>query len=141
MIGIIITGHGRFAEGMLDALEVVSGPQEALETVNYQRGQTERELRENLQQALCRLSKDQPVLFLCDLAGGLPYRIASELAHETGGQAVAGINLGMLIEVSQVRQFVQDIEKLADQAAAIGKDQVEQFVFRPLGLKAPKNEA
>ena len=36
----------------------------------------------------------------------------------------------MLVEINMVRQFMEDVHQLAEQALTVGKDQVQKFVFQ-----------
>lgn len=131
MIGLILTGYGKMPEGMLDALEAVSGPAEAIETVGFA-DMTEEELRSRLEDAYRKLSDEdcESVLFLCDMAGGVPYRLAAEQADGKCCEVLAGLNLGMLVEADTVRSFTGDVSRLAEQIAEVGRDQVERFAVK-----------
>lgn len=50
MTGIIITGYGKFAEGLKDALEAVTGPAENIETVSFLKT-----IRKNYSIPACRM--------------------------------------------------------------------------------------
>ena len=52
MIGILVTGHGRFATGITSALELVLGKQECFEAVDFPDGDTKTELERNMDEAL-----------------------------------------------------------------------------------------
>lgn len=54
-----------------------------------------------------------------------------ELGFPRGYEVVAGTNLGMLVEINMVRQFMDDVHALAKQAVTVGRDQVQAFEFRP----------
>lgn len=58
MIGILVTGHGRFATGITSALELVLGKQEWFEAVDFPDGDTKTELERNMDEALKRLEGD-----------------------------------------------------------------------------------
>ena len=44
MIGIIVTGHGHFATGLVNALELLAGATEALEAIDFEGSQSGEEL-------------------------------------------------------------------------------------------------
>ena len=56
MIGIIITGHGRFASGMKSALEVIAGECENVKTVDFEQGCSVQHFEEKM--------RESPHLFL-----------------------------------------------------------------------------
>ncbi|MGM9959956.1 MAG: PTS galactosamine/N-acetylgalactosamine transporter subunit IIA [Allobaculum sp.] len=129
MIGLIVTGHGHFASGLTEALNVIAGPAEHYEYVDFELSDSVETLSEHLQKAMDKLSDCESIIFLSDLAGGSPFKTAVELGYGQGYEVVAGTNLGMLVEINMVRQFVTDVHELAKQALTVGKDQVQQFVF------------
>ena len=49
MVGIVLTGHGRFAAGLKSALDLIAGPQEAFKVVNFEHevDELEHDLRED----------------------------------------------------------------------------------------------
>ncbi|WP_083647785.1 PTS sugar transporter subunit IIA [Ileibacterium valens] len=129
MTGIIITGYGKFAEGLKDALEAVTGPAENIETVSFSQNDTEELFNTRLQDAINHLKGCSSILFLCDMTGGIPYRLATQNAEQMESEVLAGINLGMLVESSISRQFTLDVHALAEQVLNIGRDQVERFAM------------
>lgn len=129
MTGIIITGYGKFAEGLKDALEAVTGPAENIETVSFSQNDTEELFNTRLQDAINHLKGCSSILFLCDMIGGIPYRLATQNAEQMESEVLAGINLGMLVESSISRQFTLDVHALAEQVLNIGRDQVERFAM------------
>ncbi len=130
MIGLIVTGHGHFASGLTEALNVVAGPAEHYYAVDYNLTDSTDLLAEKLEKAMDGLADCESVLVLSDLAGGSPFKLSVELGYPRGYEVVAGTNLGMLLEINMVRQFVDDVHKLAKQAVTVGKDQVQAFEFK-----------
>lgn len=130
MIGLIVTGHGRFASGLSEALYVIAGPTENYFAVDFELDESTESLTARLQEAMDALSGCESILILSDLAGGSPFKISVELGFPKGFEVVAGANLGMLVEMNMVRQFMDDVHELARQAVTVGKDQVQAFAPR-----------
>jgi PTS system N-acetylgalactosamine-specific IIA component len=129
MIGLIVTGHGHFASGLTEALNVIAGPAENYKAVDFNLTDSTDDLAANLTKAMDELSDCESILFLTDLAGGSPFKTSVELGFQKGYEVVAGTNLGMLVEINMVRQFSDDIHALADQAVMVGREQVQKFTF------------
>lgn len=127
MIGLIVTGHGHFASGLTEALHVIAGETDHYFAVDFDLGESTETLTDNLGQAMDALADCESVLILSDLAGGSPFKISVELGFPRGFEVVAGANLGMLVEINMVRQFMDDVHALARQAVTVGKDQVQAF--------------
>ncbi len=51
MIGIIVTGHGRFAQGLKSAIEVIAGEQRKFIAVNFEK--EVKELEQGLRRGAC----------------------------------------------------------------------------------------
>ena len=60
MIGIIVTGHGRFAQGLKSAIEVIAGEQRKFIAVNFEK--EVKELEQDLTKALNELQDCEGVL-------------------------------------------------------------------------------
>lgn len=130
MIGLIVTGHGHFASGLTEALNVIAGPAENYYAVDFNLTDSTDDLAKHLEEAMDGLKDCESVLVLSDLAGGSPFKVSVELGFPRGYEVVAGTNLGMLVEINMVRQFMDDVHALAKQALTVGKDQVQAFEFK-----------
>lgn len=84
MIGILVTGHGRFATGITSALELVLGKQEWFEAVDFPDGDTKTELERNMDEALKRLEGTEHILAFCDILSGSPFNTLIDRAHAPG---------------------------------------------------------
>lgn len=130
MIGLIVTGHGRFASGLSEALVAIAGPTQSYCAVDFDLSQPLEELNFQLIQAMNSLEDCDSILILCDLAGGAPFKASVELGSPKGYEVVAGTNLGMLVEINMARQFMDDVHALALQAVTVGKDQIQAFEYK-----------
>ena len=109
MIGIIVTGHGKFAYGIKKAMERIIGEQEQVAFVDFPIESSTDILTEQLKAAIAQNNKGKGVVFFTDLLGGTPFRTASLLSYEQDNiEVLTGINLQMLIEMVLER----DDEKL-----------------------------
>lgn len=124
MAGIMITGHGHFPSGVLSAVELVAGTSGEIVAVDFEAGQTARELRAAMTAALESLDEDQ-VLILADLAGGTPFNTAAVLKQEVKGKEIrllAGASMPMVVEAvfSRAAVGLDELTAMAAQAAAEG---------------------
>ncbi|MBR3345404.1 MAG: PTS sugar transporter subunit IIA [Solobacterium sp.] len=123
MTGIILTGHGRFAEGMYSAVKLIAGEQECFICVNFEH--EPEQLENDMKAAIERLSDCERVIVFCDLAGGSPFKTAGMLSAERADMdVIAGVNLPMLCETVLMRQYVSEADSLASNAVKTGKEQV-----------------
>lgn len=76
MNAIILTGHGRYSEGLYSALCLVIGKQENIAFVNFPEGEGTSELDKKLSAALESFKGAENILILADLLGGTPFNRA-----------------------------------------------------------------
>lgn len=131
MIGILVTGHGNFATGLTSSLNLIAGMPQNYEAVDFLESYGVEQLAEKLNEAMDRLSNCEGILVFSDLAGGSPFKTAVEVGMTKGNrvEVLAGTNLGMLIELSMARGFIEDMDTLVNMALETGKSQVVHFQF------------
>lgn len=142
MIGIIVTGHGQFAGGLVSALKLLTGEPEALLAVDFEEGDDIGRLEEKLKAAVeslrsgCGSDSDgrdgcdscDGILVMTDLRGGSPFNVSARLAvSQADLEVLTGTNLGMLVEAYMSRQMAAGVTELARTTASSGKDQVGYF--------------
>ena len=139
MIGIIVTGHGRFSEGMLSSLSMIAGNTEALLGVNFLESESTEDLDKNLLNAYTELRKTcEGVIIVCDLYGGSPFKSAAMLSVEQENISVlAGINLASCLELIFARLSETNAQSLAD--SMLEKDTNRLIKFE-IPVRVERNE-
>ncbi|MBS6952451.1 MAG: PTS sugar transporter subunit IIA [Enterocloster asparagiformis] len=128
MIGILVTGHGRFATGVTSALELVLGKQECFEAVDFPDGETKTELEQHMDEALGRLAETEHILAFCDILSGSPFNTLIDRAMRRGGITVYyGTNVGMLLDTTLNRNFGSSLKELTADIVDKGRRQVGRF--------------
>lgn len=132
MIGILVTGHGNFATGLTSSVKLIAGLPQNYEAVDFLESYGVEELAEKLSEAMDRLSGCEGILVFSDLAGGSPFKTAVEVGMTKGKrvEVLAGTNLGMIIELSMARGFIEDMDILVNMALDTGKSQVVKFKLK-----------
>lgn len=134
MLGIILIGHGEFANGLSSALELIAGQQSNFANVNFLKNMSSRELENDVKQHLSRFEHLTGTLIISDLKGGTPYKVAKELAIGNDKiEVVTGVNLAMLIEATMMLVSVSDLKNFALSLVETGQGQVEYFDKSELG--------
>ncbi|HDG1692463.1 TPA: PTS sugar transporter subunit IIA [Kluyvera georgiana] len=104
MLGIILTGHGGFASGMEKAMKQILGEQPQFIAIDFPETSTTALLTSQLEQAVAELDAQGDIVFLTDLLGGTPFRVASTLAMQKAGrEVITGTNLQLLLEMALER--------------------------------------
>ena len=97
---IIITGHNHFASGILSSLTMIAGTKDNVYAVDFLSDDNDLSLEGKFNKIISE-NKDSEILFVCDLMGGTPFKVASKLAFTNDNyEVVTGINLGGLIDTS-----------------------------------------
>ena len=96
MLSIILTGHGGFASGMEKAMKQILGEQSQFIAIDFP---------ETSSTALLTSQLEEAIVFLTDLLGGTPFRVASTLAMQKPGcEVITGTNLQLLLEMVLERE-------------------------------------
>lgn len=104
MLSIILSGHGGFASGLEKAMNQILGEQPQIIAIDFPESSTTALLTRQFEEALAQLDESDGVIFLTDLLGGTPFRVASTLAMQKPGREVlTGINLQLLLEMALER--------------------------------------
>ncbi|WP_333496304.1 PTS galactosamine/N-acetylgalactosamine transporter subunit IIA [Kluyvera sp. CHPC 1.251] len=111
MLGIILCGHGGFASGLEQAMKQILGEQPQFIAIDFPETSTTALLTSQLEAAMARLDAQQEIVFLTDLLGGTPFRVASTLAMQTAGcEVITGTNLQLLLEMAMDRDGLNSTE-------------------------------
>ncbi|MDU5715081.1 MAG: PTS sugar transporter subunit IIA [Citrobacter freundii] len=82
MLGWVITCHDDKAQDMLLRLEKKYGPLAQCQAVSFWRGLSSNMLSRMMCHALHATDSGEGVIFLTDMAGAAPYRVASLMSHK-----------------------------------------------------------
>jgi len=118
-IGVLVVTHGEFGAALLDAGQMIVGPQQDIASVSVLVSRGVDEIVADLKAALSRLEHGLGVLVLTDLFGGTPTTLSLSLRKLGNIEVVAGVNLPMLLKVLQGRQV--PLSELAALAKAAGQ--------------------
>ena len=130
MIGIVVTGHGLFAEGIQSSATMIAGANAHARYVCFKEGMSTEDLAADLNTAFAEMSDCDGIVVLSDLPGGSPFKTAVEcsMAHpEKQIIVLSGTNLPMIITGSTMLSFETDPQALADELMFEGKDNVVRF--------------
>ncbi|MDO4467491.1 MAG: PTS sugar transporter subunit IIA [Bacillota bacterium] len=131
MVGILVTGHGQYASGVLSAIELIAGPQKDFVAVNFD-GEIS-QLEEDLYKGYLQLQNCVGVIVFSDLPGGSPFKLAVTVAQQFKNiEVLAGTNFPMLLEIVVSRKYESDFETLVNTAMRIGKKQILHFDLEEL---------
>ncbi len=128
MIGVILTGHGSFASGLTSNMELIVGPQENYTAIDFKDAGSVDLLDRKLSQAVEDLAACSGILIFTDLLNGTPFNLSVRLTmSDPRIRLVHGVNAAMLIDACTSRADEEDVDRLAQAAIELGRDQIGIF--------------
>lgn len=99
MIGVILSGHGRFASGLLSAVQAIAGKQNNAVAVDFLARDSGESLRIKLQQAVEEMPCDAIAIFT-DISGGTPFQQSVLISCDADRpcRVFSGTNLPLLLK-------------------------------------------
>jgi len=131
MIGMILSGHGKFASGVASAMTLIGGKPTSFFAIDFEEGNTTDQLEASMKEAIDALNDCDGIIFCTDLAGGSPFKSACVVTQNMENiEVLAGVNLPLCIELNLMRQFESDVRVLADNMVNTGKEQLLRFEYQ-----------
>lgn len=124
MVGILIATHGCFAEGLLNAVELIAGKQEKAKTIGLYHGDGIEELEQKIRTAIKELDDGDGVLAFVDILGGSPSNMVMKcMADMTNFKAIAGVSMEMVVQAAMMRDQCS-LDELTDLCEEAGNQPV-----------------
>ncbi len=100
MIAVILVGHGHFGSGLGQAIDQIIGAQDNFSTIDFVEGISIPELETLMLNEIDKLAINNGIVFLTDLLGGSPFRVASQIALQRNNvEVISGTNLQLCVEM------------------------------------------
>ena len=118
MIGVVLVTHPNLGEEFIRSAELICGKLPCLATVSIETQKGVEELREDVAQAIRSVDSGKGVLILTDMFGGTPSNMSLAFLSEGRVEVVTGLNLPMLIKISNCREgrTLQELAKMVKEA-------------------------
>lgn len=95
---IIVSGHGHYATGFQSTIELLAGCNPDVYYLDLTIADTDATLRDKMNSVIARNSEAN-VLFICDILGGTPFKVAAQIANKAANmEVIAGCNIGAVLE-------------------------------------------
>lgn len=104
MIGVVITTHGELGNELIRAAELIKGPLGGVVHISIDQTKGVEDIKKEIGNAIKKLDKGKGVLILTDLFGGTPSNISLSFMKEGKVEVVTGVNLPMLMKLSDVKE-------------------------------------
>src|SRR5438552_2587037 len=132
-IGGVIVTHGHLATEFIAAAEMIVGPIPHVTPVSIDWHDDADVARQELEQAIARVSQGRGVLLLTDMFGGPPTDIASMFLGDSGIEIVTGVNLPMILKLAE-QTSEASLTEVAQRIRESGKDGIHlagELLARP----------
>jgi len=133
MIGIVIVTHGRLAEELLAAAELIVGKIEGCISVSISPDEDMDKAEARIGSAIRKVNQGQGALILTDLFGGTPSNLSLTFLEAGQVEVLSGVNLPMLLSLATTRDDKSLIET-ADVALEAGRNNIT-LASRILNIK------
>ncbi|MDY1036978.1 PTS sugar transporter subunit IIA [Enterobacteriaceae bacterium RIT714] len=111
MLGWVITCHEDNAQAMIERLEKKFGPLPQCMAVNYWHELSTNMLSRMMCDALHQTDTGEGVIFLTDISGAAPYRVAALLSHKHDNcEVISGINYPLIEMMYPLRETLTSAE-------------------------------
>lgn len=126
---IVVMGHGGYAEGIRQNLEMIIGPQENMHFADLTKDDDLSDYEQRINDLIAEFEPDDEILFACDLLGASPFRVAAMLSANSDGKycVAAGLNTMAFIEASMKLTEDITITELAKLSIQTAKDAIVIF--------------
>lgn len=115
MIGFLIVTHKDLAEALMSVCDLILGRQEGIQALSLDPDAPPEVSQQQIQRALAQANNGNGVIILTDMLGGTPSNLTLPFIQEGKVEVLTGVNLPMLMKLTQLRQE----KNLAAAAAAL----------------------
>ena len=122
-IGIVLVTHGGFGQALLEAAEMILGPQENCLAVGVDVAKGVDATMEAIRRALMSVESGNGVLALTDLFGGSPTTMSLSLMKSENIEVITGVNLPMVVSALQCRCL--SVDEAAEKAKQAGQQGIK----------------
>lgn len=125
---VILVSHGKFANGLNDALSMLAGNREDILSVGLENGKSVDEFVALFTEKVKDISNDDEVILLGDIIGGSPLTNATNVLVNKGIKTVilGGMNLPLALTTVLMKDTVS-LDEIADQVLEQARMAMQEF--------------
>ncbi len=118
MVGIVLVTHPNLGEEFIRSAELICGRLPRVTTVSIETRKGVEDLRQEIAEAIRSVDSGKGVLILTDMFGGTPSNMSLAFLTEGKVEVVTGLNLPMLIKISNCREgrSLQELARMVKEA-------------------------
>lgn len=125
---VILVSHGKFANGLNDALSMLAGNREDILSIGLENGKSVDEFTALFTEKVKDISTDDEVILLGDIIGGSPLTNATNVLVNKGIKTVilGGMNLPLALTTVLMKDTVF-LDEIADQVLEQARMAMQEF--------------
>lgn len=125
---VILVSHGKFANGLNDALSMLAGNREDILSVGLENGKSVDEFTALFTEKVKDISTNDEVILLGDIIGGSPLTNATNVLVNKGIKTVilGGMNLPLALTTVLMKDTVS-LDEIADQVLEQARMAMQEF--------------
>jgi len=104
MVGVVLVTHPQLGEEFIRSAEMICGKMPRVLTVSIDTRKEVEELRRGIAEAIKKVEEGDGVLILTDMFGGTPSNMSLAFLQEDRVEVLTGLNLPMMIKLSNCRE-------------------------------------
>jgi PTS system mannose-specific IIA component len=104
MVGVVLVTHPHLGEEFIRSAEMICGKMPRVLTVSIDTRKEVEELRRGIAEAIKKVDDGDGVLILTDMFGGTPSNMSLAFLQEDRVEVLTGLNLPMMIKLSNCRE-------------------------------------
>jgi len=124
MIGVLIITHGNLGRELLNAAELIKGELKSVIPISIDATRSVGDMKKEITTAMKKADSGKGVLVLTDLFGGTPSNISLSFLKKGKVEVVTGVNLPMLLKLSETREKEKDLAEFANYIKDYGRNNI-----------------
>jgi len=124
MVGIVLVAHCNLAEEFLQVLKLIGGEVDNFYPVRFNPEDSPEDSLRKIAAAVKKTDRGKGVIILTDMFGGTPSNLSLTLLEEGKVEVVTGVNLPMLIKLTQSREKNIRLSDLAQEIKSCGQKNI-----------------
>ena len=122
MVGVVLVTHGNLGKELLATAAFIIGELPAATALSIAASESAEEIRERMSAAIMSVDPDNDgVVILTDMFGGTPANVALSFLDERRVEVITGVNLPMLLKLSNARSGSRTLFEIAQDLAVTGQ--------------------
>ena len=124
MIGVLIVTHGNLGQELIKAAEMIKGDVRGIIPLSLDATTGVEDIKKEITSAIKKADSGEGVLIMTDLFGGTPSNISLSFLKKEKVEVVTGVNLPMLLKISDIREEEKKLAEFADLVKAYGRKNI-----------------